>query len=376
LDEAGQAYAEAARIGQAAGNVHVAIIANAHLAETLFEQGKLRETARSYAETLRLATGANGQPMPLAERVYAGLSRVSYEQNDLAAAAQQAHHCLELSRTWGSVEFEAVGHVMLARLAQAQCHPEDVRPSMHAAEQLVDASDMAAAWSIWTKAALARLWLAQGNLERPSHYVETSGITADDDIPFLREPEYLILLRLLQARGENDRALALSERWIHKVEATRRTGRVVELFVLEALVFQGQKDTAKALDVLARAIAMAQPEGYVRVFLDEGEPMARLLYLARSRHNGAGYAAELLSALGDTGPMAQLPTQHLIEPLTARELEVLKLIQAGHSNQAIAVELVVSLGTVKRHISNVYAKLGAKSRTQAVSLGRELKLFE
>jgi LuxR family maltose regulon positive regulatory protein len=149
-------------------------------------------------------------------------------------------------------------------------------------------------------------------------------------------------------------------------------GQVIEILVLQALAFQAKKDMAHALATLERAISLAQPEGYVRVILDEGEPMARLLVQARG--HGIGYAAELLAAMGGPAGVTQPPAQPLIEPLSARELEVLRLIEAGCSNQQIAAKLFISIPTVKRHISNIYAKLGVESRTQAISLGKELRL--
>jgi LuxR family maltose regulon positive regulatory protein len=184
------------------------------------------------------------------------------------------------------------------------------------------------------------------------------------------------MLRLLLAQGEYDPALSLSERLLRPAKTAGRTGRAIEALVLQALAWQGKKDNAQAITVLAEALALAQPEGYVRIFLDEGEPMARLLYQVKSQRSIHGYASKLLSALGETSG-TDLPTaQLLIEPLTSRELEVLGLIEAGDTNQDIADRLVISLPTVKRHISNINAKLGAKNRTQAVSLARELGLLE
>ena len=178
------------------------------------------------------------------------------------------------------------------------------------------------------------------------------------------------------AKGEYNAAMALSQRLIQKAEAEKRIGRVIEILVLQALSFQGKKAMDQSLSALERALTLAQPEGYCRVFLDEGEPMAKLLFQAKTHRMGQGYASELLSALGEVVSPELPPAQLLIEPLTLRELEVLKLIEAGYSNQDIADELVISMPTVKRHISNIYAKLGVESRTQAVSLGKELKLFE
>ena len=153
-------------------------------------------------------------------------------------------------------------------------------------------------------------------------------------------------------------------------------GLVIEILILQALAFQGKKETEQALVALEKALALAQPEGYVRSFLDEGEAMTRLLCQVQSRQVGSGYAAVLLSRIGKISGMTQPSMQLLIEPLTAREVEVLKLIKAGSSNQDIAGQLVISIPTVKRHISNIYAKLGVKSRTQAVAIGKELKIFE
>jgi LuxR family maltose regulon positive regulatory protein len=174
------------------------------------------------------------------------------------------------------------------------------------------------------------------------------------------------------AKGDYSAALALSKGLLQKAEAEKRMGRVIEVLVLQSLAFQGKKDMDQALAVLEKALLYAQPEGYARVFLDEGEPMAKLLFQAKAHRIGQGYASELLSALGEVFSTTQL----LIESLTLRELEVLKLIEAGYSNQDIADKLVISMPTVKRHISNIYAKLGVESRTQAVSLGKELRLFE
>jgi LuxR family maltose regulon positive regulatory protein len=236
------------------------------------------------------------------------------------------------------------------------------------------------------KSNLARLWLAQGDLARVSNFVEKSGInttsifnhdnTQDGEITYLYESGYLVFLRLLLVHGEYDDVIMLSQRLYRMAEVTKRIGRMIEVLALQALAFHGKKDARRAIEVLERALSLAQPEGYVRLFLDEGEPMAKLLFLVKSQRLGQGYESELLSALSKVSGTEPTLAQSLIEPLTARELEVLKLIESGCTNQDIANKLVISIPTVKRHISNIYAKLGAKSRTQAVSLGRELRLFE
>jgi LuxR family maltose regulon positive regulatory protein len=357
------------------------IITNSNLAGVLIEQGYLHQSARIFSETLGMAALPDGQVSPLSERVYAGLSRVAYEWNHLEDAEKYVHQCIEFSRRWGSVEFLATGYVMLATLEQAQRNPEKAQEAMHAVEQLLSQYTFTPWRSIWIKSALARLWIAQGNLGRTYDLFQESGITVDDiplegEIAYLQEPAYLILLRLHLARGDYDAALALSERLMQKRGAPNRLGLAIELLVLQALALQGKNDLSRAMEVLERALSLSQPEGYARVFLDEGEPLARLLFQAKTHRIGQTYASELLSEF-EGAPGTELPpAQLLIEPLTLRELEVLKLIEAGNSNQDIADRLVISMPTVKRHISNIYAKLGVESRTQAVSVGRELRLFE
>jgi LuxR family maltose regulon positive regulatory protein len=174
---------------------------------------------------------------------------------------------------------------------------------------------------------------------------------------------------------EYDASLRLSERLLDQAESAKRIGRVIEVLVLQALIFQGTKVMDQAVARLEKALSLARTERYVRTFLDEGKGMAKLLHLAKARGIETEYATELLSAMGEADGRPQTPAQLLVEPLTTREVEVLKLIEAGCSNQAIADKLVISIATVKRHISNIYAKLGAQSRTQAVSIGKELRLF-
>jgi LuxR family maltose regulon positive regulatory protein len=376
LEEARKAYLEAKHIGQTAGDVHLVIVVNSNLANILIEQGRLHEAARIYSETLEMATRSDGQRLVIAGRVYAELSQLSYEWNYLETATQQVHQCMALSRKWGNVDLQAVGSTMLARLEHAQNHSEKVLEAMHVAEKLANEHHLLPKYSSWVKYALARLWIAQGNLEKASQIVQESGIAINDEIPYWRELEYLILLRLFLAQGDYDAALVLSQRLLQKAEVSKRLGRLIEVLILQALIFQGKADLVQALAALGRALSLAQSEGYVRIFLDEGVPMAKLLHQARAHRTQMGYATVLLDTTREAVPTPQTLAQTLIEPLTLRELEVLKLIEAGYTNQDIADKLVISIPTVKRHISNIYAKLGVKSRTQAISLGKELKLFE
>jgi len=376
LDDAARAYTEAIRLGREAGNLHMVIIANTNLAEVLMQQGQLHRAADTYNETLQMAVRPDGQRSPLAGSIYAGLARLSHEFNLLDDAAQNIHLCIDLCRQWGDLSLQAVACAMLAQLEQVRGNSEEAREAMRRAEQLAGEHPLPPRRSILVKSDLARLWLAQGNLERLSQLIKKDGLRVEDEISSQRAPEYVILLRALLARSDYEAALALSEGLLRQAETAGGMGLVIEVLILKALSHQGKKDSERALKALERALSLARTEGYVRSFLDEGEPMTRLLCQAQSRKAGAGYEAELLSSIGTIPGMTQPSMQLLVEPLTTREMEVLKLIEAGASNQEISEKLVISIPTVKRHISNIYAKLGVTSRTQAIAIGKELRLFD
>ncbi len=376
LDDAIRAYTEAIRIGREAGNLHMVIIANCNLADLLMEQGQLSRTADIYTQSLPMAIRPDGQKSPLAGSISFGLGRLSYEINRLDEANQHLHCCLDLCQQWGDLNLKAIACAFLARLEQVRGRPEQAQKALQFTERIMDKYTLSLRHTILVNYNLGRFWLAHGDLERLSQFIHKSGLTIDDAITYPRGPEYVILVRMLLARGQYDDALALSIRLLNKAGTAGRMAQVIEVLVLQALIFQGRKEPDQALAALKKAISLARPEKYIRTFVDEGEPMVRLLHLARSRQLEAEYAAGLLAVMEESPGVTQPLTQNLVEPLTVREIEVLKLIEAGCSNQEIAEKLVISFTTVKRHISNIYTKLDAKSRTQAIAIGKELKLFK
>jgi LuxR family maltose regulon positive regulatory protein len=376
LENAKIAYTEAIRIGREAKNRHMVIIATSNIADILMEQGQLHLAADTYTQSLQMAVRPDGQRSALAAGIFAGMGRLAYEWNRLDDAELNIRQCLELSRIWGDFGQEAFAYAIQARLELARNNPEQTREAMRQAELLISERPLSPHWSIQVRSELARVWLAQGNLERLSQRIQKRGLKINDEIPYQRESEYVLLLRLLLAQGDHEAAVILSNRLLQQAETTGQMGLVIGVLVLQALALQGKKETEPALAALERALSLAQPEGYVRIFLDEGEAMTRLLCQVQSRQSGIGYAADLLSRIGKNNGMTQPSMRLLAEPLTLREVEVLTLIKGGCSNQDIAEKLVISIPTVKRHISNIYTKLGVESRTQAVAYGKELKIFE
>lgn len=376
LESARHAYLEAMRIGQAAGDVHLTIVLNSNLANILMEQGRLRQAARIYEETLKQATRPDGHPSVIAGRACIELSQVYYEWNQLKAATEHAQRGLALCRQWGNMDLQAVGHATLARVEQAAGHPDGARAAMYAAAQLLKDYDLAPTYAIAVKTTLARLRLAQGDIEHALQLINANAISSADEIPYLREPEHFVLVRLLLAQRQWEAALALSQRLCQRAEAEGRSRHVIEALVLQALAWQGARQTDNALASLQRALALAQPEGYVRVFLDEGDVAVRLLHQAKAHRITSQHLETLLAMTGEVTAQTSPAAHRLVEPLSAREREVLQLIAAGCYNADIARRLVIAVPTVKRHISNLYSKLGVSSRTQAIALARGLRLLE
>ena len=231
-----------------------------------------------------------------------------------------------------------------------------------------------------------RVWVAQGRLPEALGWVRERGLSIDDDLSYMREFEHVTLARVLIVQfksGRADRsiheAMGLLERLLKAAEEGGRTGSVIEILVQQALAHEAQSDIPRALDPLERALTLAEPEGYVRVFVDEGEAMRNLLRHAAAGGIESSYTQRLLSAFekrAQPGPAAVKATAaDLAVPLTAREVEILRLIAAGMRNQEIADHLFISLSTVKRHIANAYGKLGVGHRTEAVARANELNLL-
>jgi LuxR family maltose regulon positive regulatory protein len=235
----------------------------------------------------------------------------------------------------------------------------------------------------------ARLLLAQGDVHTAAQRTTAAGLSPDDEPDYPREPGYLVLARVLLAQNNPGQALVLLERLLAPAASQGRAGSIIEIQALRALALATRGDHAGALGALTEALTLARRPGYVRVFADEGAPMRALLAqlpTARpaqqhpDRGIDPGYLAALMRACGQADAVPP-PSRTvgaapgLIEPLTGRELQVLRLLAAGKSNQRIAHDLVVALDTVKKHVTHILGKLGAANRTEAVARARQLGLI-
>lgn len=380
LHAAARAFEQGQEIGIANRNIYMALIAACNLAQLRVEQARLSQAAEIYHQALPLVDRHTRQGhMPaVAGRVYIGLGKVLYRQNSLEAAAQHLQQGLDTGRQTGDTTALMAGYLAMARLKQAQHNFEAAAGFINRAEELAQEQNLPS-WTVRLAAARVRLCLQQGQVKDARRWLHTTYHPGFDDSAGyddeLGRVMPLVQARLSLAQGRPDDALAVLDKLYHELEQTEKTGPALEVRVLQALACHARGNTVRAVEQIGQALAVAGPEGDIRLFVDEGPAMAALLQQAEAAGVPAGYAQQLLAAFEAEPSPPPVPGPPLIEPLSDRELDILRLTASGMSNRQIAAALVVSEGTVKWHLNNIYGKLGVHSRTQAVARGRELHLI-
>jgi LuxR family transcriptional regulator, maltose regulon positive regulatory protein len=353
-------------------------------------QGRLHQAAATYGEIVQGVTG-QGELRVLVSgpSYYFGMGDLLREWNDLNAAEHQLAQGVDLVSGMRTVEAEVAtrGYIALARLQQARGESAPALRTLDAFVQLAQRCHFVPHLLAQAAAARAQVELARGNELAAIRWADGSGLSAQDELSYPRELEYLTLVRVRIAQGREDRTgpflpatLDLLERLLEDAEAKMRMRSVLEILLLRALALDAQGDRIEALVTLDRALTLAEPEGYIRLFLDEGAPVIALLRQAYAQGIAPVYVVTLLKASGEpvTGDsyLSSSRSSSLMEPLTARECEVLRLLMDGASNREIAHHLILSVNTVKKHVLNICGKLGVQSRTQAIARARTLNLLE
>ena len=365
---------------QSAGQATVAAWGSYQLGRVQRAQGRLDAAVLTCQQAVQATAGSGSTPLPASGPAYVGLAEVAYQRNELDVALRQVTEGIALSRQFVYTPPLAAGLVTLAWICQAT---GDRAGALEAMEEAGQASPVPPGLLNPVPAQRAQLLLAQGDLPAAARFAQENGLGPDDEPDYTRESGHLVLARILLAQNRPGPALALLGRLHTAAKAQQRGDSLIEAGALLALARAATGDEAGAVTALTEALLLACPQGYVRVLADEGPPMAALLgrLIAAQRTGGVaagiplGYLARLRRAL-DTGQTAPDPgLSGLIDPLTSREHEVLTMLAAGRSNQAIARELVVTLDTVKKHVGHVLGKLGAANRTEAVARARELSLI-
>jgi LuxR family maltose regulon positive regulatory protein len=370
------------------GSMHFAISGTYGLADIRIAQGRLRDAITTYEAALQLVAEQGEPVLRGTANLYLGLSELHREQGHPEAATL---HLLK-SEQLGE---QAALSGWTDRLCRAKARFKVDQGDLDGALVLLDEAERqyhrGPVPDVHPIAALkARVWVEQGRLPEARAWALEHGLSVKDTPSYLREFEHITLARVLIAeyqRDPTDRsmhdAMELLERLQKAAEAGKRTGSLIELLVLFALAHEAQGDTSSALMPLARALALAEPEGYVRIFVDEGEPLAQLLSVAAARGLLPDYTGKLLAAFhaeeqkpaikSELSPA--LPAQPLIEPLSRRELEILHLMAQGLSNGEISQRLFLALNTVKGHNQKIFSKLQVQRRTEAVARARALGLL-
>ena len=378
LEAGHSAYAECMAGLRRAGHIADIFGCAIALADIRRAQGRLGEARRTYEQALQRAPEQAGPVLRGTADMYVGMSEVHRERDDLPAATQQLLRSQELGEHTGLPQNRYRWRVAMARIRQAEGDLGGALDLLNEAERLYVGDFFPNVRPV--PALRARVRVAQGEWGEALGWARERGLSVGDDLSYLREFEHITLARVLLARYAAERAecsihevARLLERLLGAAEEGQRTGSVIEILALQALAHQARDDIPAAFASLQRALTLAEPEGYVRIFVDEGPPMASLLRAAAKQGITPGYVRRLLAAVNKTGDSTPA-RQGLIEPMSARELDVLRLLGTDLDGPDIARELVVSLSTVRTHTRNIYAKLGVTNRRSAVRRARELDL--
>jgi len=400
LEKARELFVKAASLNEAAGNIYAVLAAMHQLADLTVIQGQLRQAVVICQQGFQMARRwTDGQGERLRTLVAAGglhlrLGTVLYQWNDLAGATphiQRAVDVLELGEALGRL----YAYRMLAYLKQAQGDYEACYELLVKTFAIKDKISVIQA-NISTLPSLEQLGIMLSQLHPDMAHlftdialrVEALGKQPDDDIDFTspsgysQELDYSNLVRVLIAQDRASEALPLLVRLLEAARSMGRTGDEIRYSVLIALAHHALEDMPSALDFFREASTLAEPQSYVRIFVDEGYPMAELLVLSISHGIAPDYASELLAAFPkdvrqsvDFDSELKTSTQPLVEPLSERELDVLQLLVAGYKYKEIAERLFISVNTVRHHTRNVYSKLNANNRAQAIARAKEVNLL-
>lgn len=360
------------------------VAAYAILARVYALQGLLHDAYDLFQKAAQLIPKTDGQYLGAVGLVEVGIAALLYEWNDVETALVRVKKGLDFLPSWGKADDLSLAYITLLRIQLAQGNRADAVGTLEKATQLIQTCGVFSEARSAVETVQVKMWLLQGDWLAVDRWVARleKRFGSQDLFRYEDELTHITKARVLIAKNELEEAIHLLSCLAESARSGGRMGRLIEIMILKALALQGMGDTAQAGLALTQSLTLAEPGGYVRVFLDEGQPMRELLsqWLAQAVAGPIrGYAMHLLSQceaeLRMAAPQKAFSSSELIEPLTPRELEVLHLIAVGKTNPEIAQQLIVARGTVKAHTASIYRKLEAANRTEAVARARHLGIL-
>jgi LuxR family transcriptional regulator, maltose regulon positive regulatory protein len=378
LEAAHDTFAAALDTMRSAGRPLDAIRGMFVLADLRAAQGRLHEAVRGYQAGLAMAAAHSSAEVIETDELYLGLSEVHRERGELGEAEQLLLSMQQRASRAGHTANRHRWCTAMSRVAAAHGDFDRASSLLQDAEAAYRRDPLPIVRPF--AAMRARIWIAQGKVADAARWANERDLSDDDELSFLREYDHFTRARLLVSQDQPERAITLLERLTIAARTGGRTGSVIEALTMQALAHERLGNTVAALDAIGTALELAEPEGYLRVFVDEARPMRDLLRHAAARGVAGAYTRRVLAgfeeAVVSAAPGASNGgVSRVVQLLTPRELEILRLIAAGMRNQEIAKQLFISPATVKRHIANLYHKLDARHRTEALNRATALNLL-
>ncbi|HEX3642061.1 MAG TPA: LuxR C-terminal-related transcriptional regulator, partial [Ktedonobacteraceae bacterium] len=383
-------------LAQAAGNSALAIGIMGTTALYMLGTGRLRKAYRLTKRAIQLGTQPGMLVLPEVGWPALLQAEILREWNQLDAARSLVGEALSLCQQTESIlslRYVLLGHAVRLRVCLSHGELDTARSALQEFERIgmhTSHPSYLHQHSLFTTIDQVRLWIACGERERAARWAQELNGEEEHDtpFPFTREREEVAGVRILLAKAQSALALERLEPLLRRATMAHRWGHVIEMQLLQALAHQMNHEEPRALSTLSEAVRLAEPEGYIRSFADEGAPMEALLSKLREQQCKAGPTPYLDTVLAAFPQQSQVQeqqlkeaekrtkTQPLLDPLSVRELEVLQLMAQGASNQQIAQELVIAIDTVKRHVSHIFSKLGVNNRVQAIKQAQSLGILD
>ncbi|QQS35930.1 MAG: AAA family ATPase [Ignavibacteriales bacterium] len=370
-----EAFKSAQYYGELSGNHLVTYAAINNYADILIFQGKLKEAHRLISSAIDEAVSKYGKLFPPLSFSYLAMGKLMYEMNDIAAAEEYFQLCIKLTNTIANPAIYLMSLLQLAYIKQVQGNTKEAKAYLNKSESVGQINTIYLR-EITVESFRTRVLLLQKNFKSTISWIERFRKDPMTNAGLFSQAK-LIIARTYIALGDNDTALLLLSELKDSSENFGATGWLIEALILESIAFDAEGETDRAIDSLKKSLALAESENYMRMYIDHGKSMTELLETVLAIYPddesfSAGYVTLLINEMNKENSSNGLSDQ---EPLSDREIEVLRLLSAGFSNKAIAEKLFVAIGTIKKHTHSIYQKLDVDSRTKAIKKARDLNII-